>query len=119
MSEEEEKTGMEHPVYDSFFIRSNNQLIRVRWNDIYWIHADGNYSYIVTAEKRYAVKSSMKKLLSRLPLQHFLRIHKGYIVQIAYIEKVDTKDNIVTVGEHDLPLGRIYKEQLLEKLDII
>lgn len=108
-----------HPVQDSFFIRSNYQLIRVRWNDIYWIHADGNYCYVVTLDKRYAVKSSMKKLLSRLPMQYFLRIHKGYIVHIDYIEKIDTKDNIVTVIGQDLPMGRIYKDHLLQLLDII
>lgn len=117
MSKEETPCG--HTEHDSFFIRSNYQLIRVRWNDIHWIHADGNYCYIVTADKKYAVKSSMKKLLTRLPLQYFLRIHKGYIVRIDYIEKIDTKDNIVTVGQTDLPMGRIYKEPLLQQLDII
>ena len=104
---------------DSFFIRSNFQLIRVKWTDIYWIHADGNYCYVVTADKRYAVKSSMKKLLSRLPVQYFCRIHKSYIVHIGYIEKIDTKENIVTVGEQDLPMGRMHKEPLLQQLDII
>lgn len=108
-----------HPVHDSFFIRNNYQLIRVKWNEIHWIHADGNYCYVVTADKRHAVKSSMKKLLARLPVQIFLRIHKGYIVHIDYIEKIDIKENIVTVGETDLPIGRIYKEPLLQQLDII
>ncbi len=106
-------------LQDSFFIRNNHTLIRVRVKDVQWVHADGNYCYIVTSEKKYIVKISLKKLLSRLPMSLFVQIHKGYIVQMECIEKVDTKENTVTICDTILPLGRIYKEQLLESLDII
>lgn len=106
-------------LQDSFFIRNNYTLIRVRVKDVWWVHADGNYCYVVTSEKKYIVKSSLKKLLSRLPVSLFVQIHKGYVVQIECIEKVDIKENVVMVCDTPLPLGRIYKEQLLENLDII
>jgi DNA-binding LytR/AlgR family response regulator len=109
----------EHTAQDSFFIRNHHQLIRVKWMDIHWLHADGNYCHVVTASRKYAVKSSMKKLASRLPLDLFLRIHKAYIIRIDSIEKIDTKDNVVTIGDQMLPIGRMYKERLLQQLDII
>lgn len=104
---------------DCFFIRSNLQLIRVNWNDICWVHAEGNYCNLITADKRFAVKSSLKKILSKLPMQHFLQIHKAYVVKINCIEKIDLKDSVVVVEGHHLPIGRIYKDILLEQLDII
>jgi len=116
---EEDCQRMVSAASDHFFIRSNHQLIRVKWSEVFWIHADGNYCYIVTTDKRYAVKSSMKKLLAKLPMQDFLQIHKGYIVKMDCIERIDIKDNVVIIGENYLPIGRIYKDQLLQQLNII
>lgn len=106
-------------LQDSFFIRTNFVLERVRLKDILWVQADGNYTCIVTSEKKYIVRLSMRKVFSRLPASNFIKIHKTYIVQASLIEKVDTRENIVTVGNFPLPLGKIYKDRLLELLDII
>lgn len=117
---EKDERSKQPTLGDSCFIRTNFQLIRIQWNDVNWIHADGNYCLIVTNDKKYAVKSSLKKLLVRLPMQYFLQIHKGYIVKIDCIEKIDLKDNLVTmIGDQILPIGRIFKDQLLQQLDII
>ncbi|MBK7869684.1 MAG: LytTR family transcriptional regulator [Saprospiraceae bacterium] len=102
-----------------FFIRTNNLLTRVNVADILWVNADGNYCYIHTLQKKHAVKISMKKLTTKLSCKYFVQIHKSYIVQLQFIEIVDTKENIVRIGETNLPLGRIYKEKLLPFLDII
>ncbi len=116
--DEEDQDG-KRITNDCFFIRNNLQLIRVNWNDICWVHAEGNYCNLVTADKRFAVKSSLKKILSKLPMEYFLQIHKAYVVKINCIEKIDLKDNVVIALGNHLPIGRIYKDILLEQLDII
>lgn len=102
-----------------FFIRGNNQLTKINVAEIQWVSADGNYCYIYTAHKKYAVKISMKKLATRLSPQEFLQIHKSYIVKFDAIDLVDTKENFVRISETNLPMGRIYRERLLTRLDIL
>lgn len=117
----ESSIGFNEPKLDnnSFFIRGNNQLTKVNVADIQWVSVDGNYCYLYTLQKKYAVKISMKKLAPRLSPQHFIQIHKSYIVQLNAIDLVDMKENFVRIGETNLPMGRIFRDKLLLRLDIL
>ncbi len=64
------------------FVRSNNALIRLRWDSILYIAALGDYVTIVTVNKKYPVHSTMKAFEERLPDQLFIRVHRSYIVSI-------------------------------------
>ncbi len=124
MTASEALIGIENSAHDEgekdrFFIRNNHVLIRVKLTDIQWISAEGNYCYIHTGSRKYAVKISMKKLASRLPRREFAQIHKSYIVRLDCIETVDTKENFLRISETNLPLGRIYKEGLISQLDVL
>lgn len=103
----------------SFYIRGNNQLTKVKIADIQWVSADGNYCYLYTLQKKYAVKISMKKLATRLSPKYFVQIHKSHIVQLNVIDLVDMKENFVRISETNLPMGRMYKDKLLLRLDIL
>jgi hypothetical protein len=46
-----------------------------------------------------------------LPGSHFIRIHKSYIVSIAYIKAVF--GNSVDMGQTQLPIGLNYKERIM------
>ncbi len=102
-----------------FFIRMNHILQKIRIKDVLWIQANGNYCYLYMAQKKFAIKASLTKLIARLPAAHFIRIHKSCIIQLACVDRIDLKQNIVTIGETNLPLGRIYKEKMIEAMDIL
>lgn len=104
---------------DSFYIRNNNVLTRVELTEINWIQADGNYCEIHTQNKKHAVRTSLKKLAAMLPGQQFVQIHKSYVIRLDQIEKLDTNENMVWVGNEGLPLGRTFKDNLLKRLNII
>ena len=104
---------------DSFFIRINNQLKKVDLNEIDWIHADGNYCLINAASKKFAVKISLRRLALRLSPLQFIRIHKSYVVNVDRIEGIDMSENRVLIGKQGLPIGRVYKEELFKRLDVL
>lgn len=104
---------------DSFFIRINNQLKKVDLREIDWIHADGNYCFINASAKKFAVKISLRRLVLRLSPLQFIRIHKSYVVNIDRIEGIDMSENSVLIGKQRLPIGRVYKEELFKRLDIL
>ncbi|MEZ5039357.1 MAG: LytTR family DNA-binding domain-containing protein [Saprospiraceae bacterium] len=103
----------------SFFIRTQNVLERVAIKDIRYIHADGNYCYLFTSRKKYAIKLSLTRLMEKLPHDEFLRIHKSYIVQMNDILKVDLGGNLLVLQEASIPIGRAYRTRLLEALEVL
>ena len=106
-------------IKDLVFIRTNSSINKVRLIDINWIHADGNYSYIHTSNRRFVVKISLKKLFSKLASSQFIRVHKSYVIQVNAIDKIDTNLNQVYVAGRQIPVGRVFKTDLLKRLDII
>lgn len=105
--------------HTSFFVRSQNVLVRVKVKDIRYIHADGNYCYLFTKHKKYAIKLSLTRLMDRLPNNEFLRIHKSYIVQLKDVNKIDLGSNSLLLEDVHIPIGRAYRSDLIESLEIL
>ena len=108
-----------HDNQASFFVRTQNVLVRVKIKDIRYIHADGNYCYLFTNKKKYAIKLSLTRLMNRLPNKEFLRIHKSYIVQLKVINKIDLGSNSLCLEDTHIPIGRVYRSELIETLEIL
>ena len=104
---------------ESFFVKSGQMLYRVKIPEIQWVHSDGNYSTIMTTDRKYAVKISLTKLKQRLPEGVFIQIHRSYIVQKDLIQNIDLSSMEVFVGDSGLPLGRTFKEDLLKQLNLL
>ena len=102
---------------DHIFVKIGSQLEKINTSKILYIASDGNYSMVQTENRKYAVKMSLKKMLEDLPENSFARIHRGYLVQLKQISKVNIADNQVFIGEEILPLGRYYKSDVLSRLN--
>lgn len=103
----------------SVFIRSNNVLNKVRYSEISWIHADGNYCYVHANDRKYAVKVSLKRLLEKLQGADFVRVHKSYVVQLPFIQRIDLNNSTIFIEGQDIPVGRAYKSDLIDYLEIL
>ncbi|MEZ4993387.1 MAG: LytTR family DNA-binding domain-containing protein [Saprospiraceae bacterium] len=103
----------------SVFVRVQNHLQKILVDEIRWIHADGNYCYIHLEQKKFALKTSLKRLMKRLPMGHFIRIHKSYVVRLKDVEKIDVQANELSVGATTLPIGRTFRSDLLDQINIL
>lgn len=101
------------------FVKSGQSWHRVPVADISWIGSEGNYVTIHTSQKRYVLKMPLKRINTFLSPETFLRIHRSFIVQLALINRIDTVAGEVQVGETVLPLGRSFRDQLLNQLHLI
>ena len=97
---------------DSFFIKRNNLLQKVRIEDIQYIQSEGNYCEIFSIRK-HAVKISLAQILRKLPAKHFVRIHQRCVINADLIDNIDLSTNQIYVGGKSLPLGPKYKHGLL------
>jgi DNA-binding LytR/AlgR family response regulator len=106
-------------VKDSFFIKSKGQIQKIKISEILFIQADGNYCMIQTTQKKYATKTSLSKLLRKLERHNFLQIHRAYIIPLGYVDNIQLTEQVVAIQKYSLPLGKSYKDRLLEHLDLI
>ena len=96
------------------FVKLGYDHIRIPFQDIIYLRADGDYCDIILPEKKYLSSEPMRKWLELLDEQRFVRIHKSFIVNISQVEKVS--GNMITLldGEQ-LPIGRAFKEAFSDR----
>ncbi len=61
-------------------------------SDIIWAKADGNYIKLYTKDKFYLKRTSLSDLLTSLP-SGFVRIHKSFAVNTAFVESLASLDH--------------------------
>ena len=104
---------------ESFYVRNNNVLNRIKYNEIYWIKSDGNYCNIHTDRKKFVTKISLVSIMRKLEKLDFMRVHKQYIVPINRIENINLFNNLLYIGDKMIPIGRSYKSNLVKQLNLI
>jgi two-component system LytT family response regulator len=65
-----------------------NRTIFISVDDILCLQGEGNYTFLHTRDrKRYLVSKTLKEFEKTLDGSIFLRIHKSYIVNLAYVQR--------------------------------
>lgn len=100
---------------DYFFVHAEYGLVKIIYSEIRVIEGLKDYLKIHQGEtKPLVIRMSMKSIEEKLPPGKFFRIHKSYIVAIAYITAI--RRNSVFLGELELPLSDLYKDELLRQI---
>ncbi|MBX7124696.1 MAG: LytTR family transcriptional regulator [Cyclobacteriaceae bacterium] len=100
-----------------FFVRANNQVLKLAFADIQWIEALGDYVNFFTEKGRYVVHSTMKALEDKLPSDQFARAHRSYIVRLDKIDAID--DTLLQLGKKLIPMGEAYAGNIMSKLNFL
>lgn len=97
---------------DVLFLKSDYKIVRVNMKDILYVEGMSEYLRIhLSGEPKPLITLlSMKKLEERLPSEHFMRVHRSYIVNLRKIEEV-ARLRIVIDRSTYIPIGENYKEQ--------
>lgn len=91
-------------------------------DDIMYCESDSNYTmFYLKNNSKFMVSKTLKEYEDILPNKNFIRIHKSYIINLLFVTKYikgDGGDVILSNGVC-LPVARLRKEKLLEKLKTI
>lgn len=101
-------------VRDYFFIKADNKLVRILYDDVLFVEALQNYVTIHTKEKRYLTYLTFKSVEEYLPADRFVKTHKSYIVSLSKIESI--VGNEILMANHHIPISRNEKDGFMEKL---
>ena len=99
---------------DHIFIKADNKLVKIRFDEILFIEAMQNYVTIHTTSKKYICYLTMKNLEDQLPSTQFVKIHKSYIVSSVKVESIER--NEIKIGSHALPISRSTKEEVVKRI---
>jgi len=75
---------------DTFLVKTLTEKRLIKVGDIRNIAAYGEYSWVYWDNGKGAMlRKSLKQWLAELPEEQFLRVHRGAIVNLAFLEKVE------------------------------
>jgi DNA-binding LytR/AlgR family response regulator len=99
---------------DHFFIKADNKLVKIAFDDILFAEALQNYVTIHTKDKKYISYLTFRSVEEYLPTDKFIKIHKSYIVSAQKIDSIE--GNEVRIGQHHIPISRNLKDEVMDRL---
>lgn len=87
----------------------DTERTRIFTDDIIYIESQLHKLIIYTLNGIVYDNHSLKNLLSLLPKDNFIRIHKSYVININYLTKISS-NTLVLNNSISLNIGRFYKE---------
>ena len=98
------------------FLRVDYGLVKVTLSDILFIEGLDNYLKIHlrgTGTRALVVRLTMKAMQDKLPPEHFVRVHRSYIVPLDKIRTVRNK--VILIGDEEIPIGSSYEKDFLDR----
>jgi DNA-binding LytR/AlgR family response regulator len=97
------------------FIKSGYEHFKINIDSILFINSDENYTDIYLKDKKYISSESLKYWEEKLNNFGFLRVQKSFILNTQKIIKTSSSF-IYLENNHKIPLGRAYKDTVLDQL---
>jgi len=102
------------PEDSYFFIKADNKLVRIHYEEILFVEALQNYVAVHTQDRKLISYLTFKSVEDHLPPEKFLKIHKSFIVSLSKIDSIE--GNELRIGSHYLPISRSSKEEVMERI---
>ncbi|GEN66159.1 LytR/AlgR family response regulator transcription factor [Chryseobacterium rhizosphaerae] len=113
---ESRKEDVEVTKDEFLFVRDSNITRRLKLDDIFYAEAMGDYVKFYTREKMFAIHGKMKTAEERLPKNHFIRVHRSYIVSLG---KIDTlQDGGIMINGKFIPVADAYRKALNARMNV-
>lgn len=95
-------------------IKHRDKLHFLKTSDVRFISVDGNYIYVYTDERKFAIRMSMNEFIENY--NGFIRVHRKFAINPSFIENVNLRNDELTINGRLIPLGRRYKRETLNLL---
>ena len=93
-------------------IEVKQKKIRIDEAKILYVQSFKDYVEIVTQEKKYVYRSTMKNMEETLAANQFIRVHRSFIVRKDKIDSISTDK--ITIQQQEISIGKTYRSLLEE-----
>ncbi|MDB5222431.1 MAG: DNA-binding response regulator [Chitinophagaceae bacterium] len=99
---------------DHFFVKCNNQIEKIFYDDLVYAEAMLNYVMLYTNSKKMMVYVTIKNLEEQLPADTFIKVHKSFIVNINKIKSIE--GNILDIGNEKIAISQNLREKVISEI---
>ena len=99
------------------FIRDSNIVRKLRLDDILFAEAMGDYVKLFTAQKFFAIHTTMRLVDERLPAGEFIRVHRSYLIAVNKIDRI--QEGSIVINGKPLPVGDVYRAALNKRMNVL
>ena len=101
------------PKYIMFNV--NKTQHKIKFDEISHLESLKDYTRIhYNKTESLIVKGNLGSVLKQFPTEHFLRIHRSFVIALSHVRSFNQTE--VQVGDAKLPIGSSYREQVKEIL---
>lgn len=95
--------------------KDGHDHVKLDFTNIILLKAENVYTKVFTKTKKYLPRISLSQLLQQLPENQFLKVHRSFVVNLNFIDRI-SGDHLI-LGDEKVPLSRTKKAELLEMLE--
>jgi DNA-binding LytR/AlgR family response regulator len=97
------------------YMKVDKSMHKVLVNEILYVESRRDYVKVfLTTGKSFLAKQSITSMVNLLSEQSFLRAHRSFLVSVDKITGYDNND--IQLGSIEIPIGKLYKQQVMETI---
>lgn len=105
-----EGMSIQYPLAERVAIKNGSKIHVLPYDDIFVIEADDDYVVVRTKQGAFAKKRTLSYFESSLPSDRFVRVHRGFLVNLNHIERLDQRESqaftaVLSSGQ-EVPVSR-------------
>jgi DNA-binding LytR/AlgR family response regulator len=112
---ESNQKGAGNAAAGQLTVKADRRWVKIPYGEICYIEGWKEYVKIFTDHEKVVTLESLNNLETTLPAEHFLRVHKSFIIAKNRVQQMDG-DELVLVGNARVPVARARKREVTEAL---
>ncbi len=97
---------------ESIFIKQNYRYHKITYEDILFLKADRNHTYVFTINRSYLIRHSIQSLISGLVNAAFIiRVHRSFAINMRHLSSFN--ETTAIIASEEIPIGPNYRQQFL------
>lgn len=96
------------------YFRADRKMVKVMVNDIQYIESLKDYVKIITRAETIITKQTITAIEEMLPADHFIRVHRSFIVALGKINSYSSQT--LFIQKNEIPVGPLYRNETLKRL---
>jgi len=108
------KESQDKSESDYFYVKCNNKIERIVYDELLYIEAMANYITLYTVSGKLMVYLTIKGILKKLPNQNFIQVHKSVIVNADKIKSIE--GNMLHIGDAKITISAGFHTEAMDKI---
>ena len=100
---------------EKIFIKSGSRIHQLDLKNLLYMKKDGHYITFHSTIGKIISRMNMEELLTCLPENRFVRVHKSYVVSLNMIDTIERHELFIQGKE--IPIGDRFRADFLKRID--